>query len=77
MFLQFSYGNFDKMCEIFWSGIDNLDHTVITYGDIDPSKPVAVRVHSQCFTGSFWFFILLFKVHGENLALLGLFGTLD
>lgn len=32
-------------------GRAGIDHAVMTYGQIDPDKPVFVRVHSECLTG--------------------------
>ena len=48
------------MCDVFWSAIDNLEHTVLIYGDIEtivqnkqPNLvPIPVRIHSECFTGN-------------------------
>ncbi|GAB4165423.1 MAG: bifunctional 3,4-dihydroxy-2-butanone-4-phosphate synthase/GTP cyclohydrolase II [Geothermobacteraceae bacterium] len=31
--------------------VDNLNHLALVKGEIDPSKPVLVRVHSECLTG--------------------------
>jgi 3,4-dihydroxy 2-butanone 4-phosphate synthase / GTP cyclohydrolase II len=31
--------------------VDNLEHVALVKGEIDPEKPVLVRVHSQCLTG--------------------------
>lgn len=36
---------------VYRSIIDNKEHVVLSKGNIDPSKPVLVRVHSECFTG--------------------------
>ncbi len=44
-----SFGPFNV--KVFKSTIDNLEHMVLIRGDIDPSKPCLVRVHSACLTG--------------------------
>jgi 3,4-dihydroxy 2-butanone 4-phosphate synthase/GTP cyclohydrolase II len=31
--------------------IDHVDHMALVYGEIDPEKPILVRVHSECLTG--------------------------
>lgn len=36
---------------IFENILDQSEHTVLTKGDIDLTKPVLVRVHSECLTG--------------------------
>ncbi len=36
---------------VYRSIIDNKEHVVLSKGNIDPTKPVLVRVHSECFTG--------------------------
>ncbi|QJT08619.1 bifunctional 3,4-dihydroxy-2-butanone-4-phosphate synthase/GTP cyclohydrolase II [Oceanidesulfovibrio marinus] len=43
------YGEFKAIA--FDSEIDNQTHLAIVKGEIDPSKPVLVRVHSECLTG--------------------------
>lgn len=43
------YGEFKAIA--FDSEIDNQTHLAIVKGNIDPSKPVLVRVHSECLTG--------------------------
>jgi 3,4-dihydroxy 2-butanone 4-phosphate synthase/GTP cyclohydrolase II len=37
--------------KVFESNVDNLQHVALIRGEIDPSKPVLVRVHSECLTG--------------------------
>ena len=39
-------------CSVFWSASDNLEHTVIKYGNIYSNKSIPVRIHSECFTGN-------------------------
>ncbi len=36
---------------VFTSELDHLEHVVLQLGEIDPEKPVLVRVHSECLTG--------------------------
>jgi 3,4-dihydroxy 2-butanone 4-phosphate synthase/GTP cyclohydrolase II len=36
---------------VYENDVDNLLHFVMVKGDIDPEKPVLVRVHSECLTG--------------------------
>ncbi|RYE43206.1 MAG: bifunctional 3,4-dihydroxy-2-butanone-4-phosphate synthase/GTP cyclohydrolase II [Hyphomicrobiales bacterium] len=43
------YGKYN--CHVFRSLIDGVEHVALTYGDLDNSTPVAVRVHSECLTG--------------------------
>ncbi|MCK5145941.1 bifunctional 3,4-dihydroxy-2-butanone-4-phosphate synthase/GTP cyclohydrolase II [bacterium] len=43
------YGEF--ILHLYESAIDNHHHLAIVKGDIDPDKPVLVRVHSECLTG--------------------------
>lgn len=43
------YGEF--VIKIFGNDIDNLEHIALIRGDIDSSKPILVRVHSECLTG--------------------------
>jgi 3,4-dihydroxy 2-butanone 4-phosphate synthase/GTP cyclohydrolase II len=35
----------------FENDVDNLTHIALVKGEIDPNKPVLVRVHSECMTG--------------------------
>ncbi|MEH7086959.1 3,4-dihydroxy-2-butanone-4-phosphate synthase, partial [Neobacillus drentensis] len=35
----------------YTNAVDNKEHVALVKGDIDPSKPVLVRVHSECLTG--------------------------
>jgi len=37
--------------QMFRNIIDSVDHIALIKGDIDPHKPILVRVHSECFTG--------------------------
>lgn len=37
--------------KVFKSSLDDLQHVVLQKGEIDPEKPVLVRVHSECLTG--------------------------
>lgn len=41
----------DFQVRVFTSELDNLEHVVLQRGEIDPEKPVLVRVHSECLTG--------------------------
>jgi len=43
------YGHFD--IHMYRSIVDSKHHLAIVKGDIDPSDPVLVRVHSECLTG--------------------------
>ena len=44
-----SYGEF--RIKVFKNQLDDLQHVVLQKGEIDPEKPVLVRVHSECLTG--------------------------
>jgi len=37
--------------KVMSSTLDNFEHIALIKGDIDPEKPVLVRVHSECLTG--------------------------
>jgi len=41
----------DFHCVVFENDIDHVDHLALIKGEIDPEKPVLVRVHSECLTG--------------------------
>jgi 3,4-dihydroxy 2-butanone 4-phosphate synthase/GTP cyclohydrolase II len=43
------YGEF-KM-KAFVNDIDDKEHFALLMGEVDPTKPTLVRVHSECFTG--------------------------
>jgi len=36
---------------VYENDVDNLTHVALIKGDVDPEKPVLVRVHSECLTG--------------------------
>lgn len=36
---------------VYENDVENLQHVALIKGDIDPAKPVLVRVHSECITG--------------------------
>jgi 3,4-dihydroxy 2-butanone 4-phosphate synthase/GTP cyclohydrolase II len=36
---------------VYKNEVDNMEHMALVKGDIDPEKPVLVRVHSECLTG--------------------------
>jgi 3,4-dihydroxy 2-butanone 4-phosphate synthase / GTP cyclohydrolase II len=36
---------------VYENDVENLQHVALIKGEIDPSKPVLVRVHSECITG--------------------------
>ncbi len=36
---------------LYKTSLDHLHHVALVMGDIDPAKPVLVRVHSECLTG--------------------------
>ncbi len=38
-------------CIVYENEIDHVDHMALVAGEIDSSKPVLVRVHSECLTG--------------------------
>jgi 3,4-dihydroxy 2-butanone 4-phosphate synthase/GTP cyclohydrolase II len=41
----------DFKCIVYENEIDHVDHMALIAGEIDPSKPILVRVHSECLTG--------------------------
>lgn len=41
----------DFRCIVYENDIDHVDHMAMVKGEIDPDKPVLVRVHSECLTG--------------------------
>ena len=41
----------DFKIRVYENDLDNLLHIVLIKGDIEPDKPVLVRVHSECMTG--------------------------
>ncbi|MDB2613810.1 bifunctional 3,4-dihydroxy-2-butanone-4-phosphate synthase/GTP cyclohydrolase II [Chlamydiales bacterium] len=43
------YGNF--LSKVYRSSLDKIEHFALVKGDIDPEKPLLVRVHSECLTG--------------------------
>jgi len=43
------FGDFD--CHLFTVSLDDSHHLALTKGEIDPQKPILVRVHSECLTG--------------------------
>jgi 3,4-dihydroxy 2-butanone 4-phosphate synthase / GTP cyclohydrolase II len=43
------FGSFQM--KVFECEIDNETHVALVYGEIDPERPVLVRVHSHCLTG--------------------------
>ncbi len=43
------YGDFD--CHLYTVSLDHSHHLALTRGEIDPEKPILVRVHSECLTG--------------------------
>ncbi|MBU1452857.1 MAG: bifunctional 3,4-dihydroxy-2-butanone-4-phosphate synthase/GTP cyclohydrolase II [Proteobacteria bacterium] len=47
--LPTEFGEFTAMG--YTNEVDNLEHVALVKGEIDPEKPVLVRVHSQCLTG--------------------------
>lgn len=47
--LPTDYGDFT--CHLYESLIDRSAHLALVAGEIDPEKPVLVRVHSECLTG--------------------------
>jgi len=38
-------------CIVYENDIDHVDHMALVMGEVDPEKPVLVRVHSECLTG--------------------------
>ena len=38
-------------CVVYENDIDHVDHMALVKGELDPDKPVLVRVHSECLTG--------------------------
>lgn len=47
--LPTDYGDF--ICHLYESCVDGANHLALVHGEIDPAKPVLVRVHSECLTG--------------------------
>jgi 3,4-dihydroxy 2-butanone 4-phosphate synthase/GTP cyclohydrolase II len=47
--LPTDYGDFD--CHLYRINTDTSHHLALTKGEIDPTKPTLVRVHSECLTG--------------------------
>jgi 3,4-dihydroxy 2-butanone 4-phosphate synthase/GTP cyclohydrolase II len=47
--LPTKYGNFDL--HLYQSVLDKKEHLALVKGEIDPDKPILVRVHSECLTG--------------------------
>lgn len=47
--LPTKYGDFNIV--LYRSETDNKEHIALVKGEIDPEKPVLVRVHSECLTG--------------------------
>lgn len=47
--LPTDYGEFD--CHLYRVHTDDSHHLALTRGEIDPDKPILVRVHSECLTG--------------------------
>lgn len=43
------FGTFNL--HLYRSTLDNVHHVALAMGDIDPSEPTLVRVHSECLTG--------------------------
>jgi len=43
------FGDFD--CYLYKVSTDESEHLALVRGEIDPDKPVSVRVHSECLTG--------------------------
>ena len=43
------YGDFNIIA--YENSVDNMNHLVLTMGDIAPDEPTLVRVHSECLTG--------------------------
>ena len=47
--LPTEFGEFTALA--YTNEVDHLEHVALVKGEIDPEKPVLVRVHSQCLTG--------------------------
>lgn len=47
--LPTDYGNF--ICHLYESTTDGSAHLALVHGEIDPEKPILIRVHSECLTG--------------------------
>lgn len=43
------FGDFN--CYLYRVNTDNSEHLALVKGEIDPDKPISVRVHSECLTG--------------------------
>ncbi|WP_231705890.1 GTP cyclohydrolase II, partial [Effusibacillus lacus] len=47
--LPTEYGDFQAV--VYTNSIDQKEHVALVKGEIDPEKPIMVRVHSECMTG--------------------------
>ena len=47
--LPTEFGDFEMVA--YSTSVDGATHVALTKGEIDPEKPVLVRVHSECMTG--------------------------
>lgn len=47
--LPTKYGDFQAV--VYTNSVDDKEHVALIKGEIDPSKPVMARVHSECLTG--------------------------
>ena len=43
------FGEFQAI--VFENDIDHVDHMALILGEVDPDKPILIRVHSECLTG--------------------------
>ena len=43
------FGDFN--CHLYRVSTDDSEHLALVHGEIDPEKPITVRVHSECLTG--------------------------
>lgn len=41
----------DYQAVVYTNSVDNKEHVALVKGEVDPGKPVMVRVHSECLTG--------------------------
>ena len=47
--LPTQFGNFKLI--VYENSLDDYNHVALVMGEMDPEKPMLVRVHSECFTG--------------------------
>lgn len=48
--LRLDFGS-DFIIKIFQEGFSDSEHIALIHGELDPSQPILVRIHSECLTG--------------------------